>query len=159
MSLTSDGCALMEFKNGLTRRSLFKNWRTPDTSPCAWGGIDCTETGPVRRITLSAQAPMLESGISASLGKLKSLEELWLDKNSLSESIPLELGNLNSVKILSLSMNLLTGEIPSQLGNCSRLLELGHFRRTSLNPSAANSRSMNVQDLENINDFALELNS
>jgi Leucine-rich repeat (LRR) protein len=101
VGLTPDGLALIEF--------------------------NCTDSGRVRNISLSAQEPMLEGNISASLGKLEFLEGLMLDQNMLSGSIPPELGNLSRLRMLSLYMNSLTGEIPPELGNCSSLSYLALY--------------------------------
>ncbi|KAG0604296.1 hypothetical protein M758_10G160300 [Ceratodon purpureus] len=125
VALTPDGLALMEFRNGLTIISpLLETWNVSDVSPCSWGGITCTASGDVQSIILLSQVPMLEGNISASLGKLKSLEVLSLDGNLLSGSIPPELGNLSNLKNLSLSFQKLLGEVPLQLANCSSLVEL-----------------------------------
>lgn len=124
--LTPDGVALMEFKNGLTITSPeLHNWRASDTSPCSWGGITCDPTfAHVVKVNLSAQEPMLEGAISASLGKLTALEDLSLDHNLLSGTIPPELGNLTALTTLSLYSNNLTGDIPPDLGNCGSLTNL-----------------------------------
>jgi hypothetical protein len=122
VGLTPDGLALIEFKSALTAISpLLEDWNASDASPCSWGGINCTDSGSVRNISLSAQEPMLEGNISASLGKLEFLESLVLDQNTLSGSIPPELGNLSRLRMLSIHENSLTGEIPPELGNCSSL--------------------------------------
>jgi hypothetical protein len=113
VALTPDGLALIEFKNALTAISpLLEDWNASDASPCSWGGINCTDSGRVRNISLSAQEPMLEGNISASLGKLEFLEVLMLDQNSFSGSIPPELGNCSSLGYLSLFNNVLSGHIP-----------------------------------------------
>jgi Leucine-rich repeat (LRR) protein len=125
VALTPDGLALIEFKSSLTVISpLLEDWNASDASPCSWGGINCTDSGRVRNISLSAQEPMLEGNISASLGKLEFLEGLVLHQNMLSGSIPPELGNLSRLSMLSLYFNNLTGEIPPELGNCSNLVYL-----------------------------------
>jgi hypothetical protein len=122
VALTPDGLALIEFKSALTTISpLLEDWNASDASPCSWGGINCTDSGRVRNISLSAQEILLEGNISASLGKLEFLEGLMLDNNALSGSIPPELGNLSRLSMLSLGNNSLTGEIPPELGNCSSL--------------------------------------
>jgi hypothetical protein len=122
VGLTPDGLALIEFKSALTTISpLLEDWNASDASPCSWGGINCTDSGRVRNISLSAQEILLEGNISASLGKLEFLEGLMLDNNALSGSIPPELGNLSRLSMLSLGNNSLTGEIPPELGNCSSL--------------------------------------
>jgi Leucine-rich repeat (LRR) protein len=128
VGLAPDGLALIEFKSALTTISpLLEDWNASDASPCSWGGINCTDSGRVRNISLSAQEPMLEGNISASLGKLEFLEGLMLDQNMLSGSIPPELGNLSRLRMLSLYMNSLTGEIPPELGNCSSLSYLALY--------------------------------
>jgi hypothetical protein len=128
VALTPDGLALIEFKSALTAISpLLEDWNASDASPCSWGGINCTDSGRVRNISLSTQQPMLEGNISASLGKLEFLEGLMLDQNMLSGSIPPELGNLSRLSNLSLASNCLTGEIPPELGNCSSLLYLSLY--------------------------------
>lgn len=82
MSLTPDGLALLEFKNGLILKSpLLRNRSSLDASPCSWGGIIYTVSGHVWSIVLSLQTLMLEGNISDSLGKLVSLKELLLDHN------------------------------------------------------------------------------
>jgi len=55
------------------------------------------------------------------LGNLTKLENLYLDNNGLSGSIPPELGNLSKLKYLILYNNALTGTIPSTLGNLKSL--------------------------------------
>ena len=45
------------------------------------------------------------------------LENLWLDRNSLSEEIPSEIGKLTNLEGLYLNDNQLTGEIPSEICN------------------------------------------
>jgi hypothetical protein len=113
VGLAPDGLALIEFKSALTTISpLLEDWNASDASPCSWGGINCTDSGRVRNISLSAQEPMLEGNISASLGKLEFLEGLMLNQNMLSGSIPPELGNCSSLLYLSLTRNSLSGQIP-----------------------------------------------
>jgi hypothetical protein len=113
VALTPDGLALIEFKSALTAISpLLEDWNASDASPCSWGGINCTDSGRVRNISLSAQEPMLEGNISASVGELEFLEGLMLDQNMLSGSIPPELGNCSSLGYLSLFNNVLSGHIP-----------------------------------------------
>ena len=131
VALTPDGLALLEFKRALTAISpLLEDWNASDASPCSWGGINCTDSGRVRNISLSAQEPMLKGNISGSLGKLEFLEGLVLDQNMLSGSIPPELGNLSRLRMLSLSTNSLSGEIPPELGNCSSLGYLSLFNNS-----------------------------
>jgi Leucine-rich repeat (LRR) protein len=129
VALTPDGLALIEFKSALTAISpLLEDWNASDASPCSWGSINCTDSGRVRNISLSAQEPMLEGQHFWEPGKVVEpgnfLEGLMLDQNMLSGSIPLELGNLSRLRMLSLGSNNLSGEIPPELGNCSSLTYL-----------------------------------
>jgi Leucine-rich repeat (LRR) protein len=131
VALTPDGLALLEFKRALTAISpLLEDWNASDASPCSWGGINCTDSGRVCNISLSAQEPMLKGNISGSLGKLEFLEGLVLDQNMFSGSIPPELGNLSRLRMLSLYGNSLSGEIPPELGNCSSLGYLSLFNNS-----------------------------
>jgi hypothetical protein len=128
VALTPDGLALIEFKSGLAVISpLLEDWNASDASPCSWGGISCTDSGRVNNISLSAQEPMLEGNISASLGRLEFLEGLLLDQNTFSGSIPPELGNLSRLQMLSFDLNSLTGEIPPELSNCTSLAYLSVY--------------------------------
>ena len=52
---------------------------------------------------------------------IDQVNELNLDNNNLSGSIPAALGDLGSLRALSLSANLLTGSIPAELGSLSSL--------------------------------------
>ena len=83
--------ALIEFKSVLTAISpLLEDWNASDASPCSWGSINCTDSGRVRIISLSAQEPMLEGNISGSLGKLEFLEGLVLDQEASLRSLATE---------------------------------------------------------------------
>jgi hypothetical protein len=56
VALTPDGLALIEFKSALTAISpLLEDWNASDAAPCSWGGINCTDSGRVRNISLSTQ--------------------------------------------------------------------------------------------------------
>lgn len=121
--LTSDGLALLDFKKGLTGNlSAVQDWKASDASPCNWTNIVCTKQGYVSNINLVNQS--LSGKLSASLGKLQSLQELHLSNNSLYGSIPRELGNCTALTILDLGSNLLTGTIPLELGNFTNLTEI-----------------------------------
>lgn len=122
-ALTSDGLALLDFKKGLTGNlSAVQDWNASDTSPCNWTNIVCTKQGYVSMIKLEGQS--LSGKLSASLGKLQSLQELQLSQNSLYGSIPRELGNCTALTLLHLASNFFTGTIPLELGNLTKLIEI-----------------------------------
>ena len=126
-ALTSDGLALLDFKKGLTGNlSAVQDWNAADTSPCNWTNIVCTKQGYVSVINLEYQS--LSGKLSASLGKLQSLQELYLSNNNLYGSIPRELGNCTALTLLHLAWNLFTGTIPLEIGNLTKLTEIdfGH---------------------------------
>lgn len=113
-ALTSDGLALLDFKNGLTGNlSAVQDWNASDTSPCNWTNIVCTKQGYVSVINLEYQS--LSGKLSASLGKLQSLQELHLSNNNLYGSIPLEIGNLTKLTEIDFGTNSLNGEVPQKI--------------------------------------------
>ncbi|KAJ0928758.1 putative protein kinase RLK-Pelle-LRR-XII-1 family [Helianthus annuus] len=66
--------------------------------------------------------------IPESIGKLRNLEELYLDFNAFSKIIPPSIGNLSFLTELYLGANNLEGTIPSTLSSCKKLLLLSLFR-------------------------------
>uniref|UniRef100_K3ZPT6 Leucine-rich repeat-containing N-terminal plant-type domain-containing protein n=3 Tax=Setaria TaxID=4554 RepID=K3ZPT6_SETIT len=69
----------------------------------------------------------LTGSIPSSLGNLKSLMNLELQKNALSGAIPASLGNIKTLQFLRLNGNMLTGKLPQEIlslvavGNLSEL--------------------------------------
>lgn len=125
-AVTPDGEALLEFKRGIANAdgaaSVLRDWNELDATPCNWSRITCTANFLVRTINLTSQG--FEGEISPSLGRLQSLEELYLSANGFHGSIPRELGNCTSLRILYLNDNLLSGTIPAELGNLPVLGDL-----------------------------------
>lgn len=148
VALTPDGEALLEIKKDLNdSRSLLRDWKLTDASPCNWTGIICH---PQDDRVIAINLPYMQFGgiISPSFGKLSRLQRLALHQNSLhgfipkeiaeckelkamylranylQGSIPPELGNLTFLTILDLSSNSLKGAIPPSLGGLTRLLHL-----------------------------------
>ena len=66
----------------------------------------------------------LTGPLPKAIGKLKSLELLWLHENKLTGIIPQELGDLQSLKELKLQWNNMEGEIPTSLSNLKGFLYL-----------------------------------
>ncbi|GLJ15119.1 hypothetical protein SUGI_0247210 [Cryptomeria japonica] len=63
-----------------------------------------------------------------SLKRIKKLERLYLQGNSLEGSIPIDFGQLKHLGLLDMSNNMLSGEIPGSLGDCKNLelFDLSH---------------------------------
>jgi len=136
-SLSSDGLALLEFKNGLKTSPpgnfSLQTWNASDTTPCkSWEGVLCTSDGRVSSLDLFGFG--LEGPISSSLGELQQLQQLNLSMNSFSGSIPPELGNCSKLITLDLSSNTLSGTIPPALGKLQALEQL-YLSRNSLSGS------------------------
>ena len=75
--------------------------------------------------------------IPSDLGRLRKLESLYLNANSLSGEIPSELGQLESLKTMQFFENRLTGGIPNEFGQLSHLtfLSIGANDLTGTIPS------------------------
>ena len=97
------------------------NWVT-DAPLSEWYGVEIGPSGRV--VVLEMYGNGLTGPLPPELGKLTSLESLYLPRNALTGAIPLELGNLASLRTLDLSVNALTGQIPSELGRLIHLREL-----------------------------------
>ncbi len=146
--LSTDGLALLDFKNGLTFNNILESWNASDVSPCNWEGVVCSGSDGLVTSLLLFNAGLYGS-ISPSLGKLQGLKHLnlsqqlnlfgdiplelgncsdlttlALENNWLSGSIPITLGKLQALKYLNLSANFLTGEIPVELASCTKLTTL-----------------------------------
>ena len=94
------------------------NWLT-DAPLGEWHGVTVDDSGRIVRLELSGNN--LKGPIPSELGKLSTLELLFLRWNNLTGEIPPELGNLTSLRQLRLSSNDLVGAIPPELGNLSDL--------------------------------------
>ncbi|XP_047978270.1 receptor-like protein EIX2 [Salvia hispanica] len=74
---------------------------------------------------LNLQFNQLSGPLLDQLGEFKSLERLFLNKNSFSGMIPRNLGKLSSsLQVLGLSRNNLTGDLPDSLGQLCNLERL-----------------------------------
>ncbi len=121
--LSTDGLALLDFKNGLISKNILESWNASDVSPCNWEGVVCSGSDGLVISLLLFNAGLYGS-ISPSLGKLQALKCLNLSANSLTEEIPVELASISSLETLDLSSNNLTGLIPPELGNLINLVHL-----------------------------------
>ena len=98
-----------------------ENWCS-DKPLKEWYGIKTSNSGLVQTIDLRDN--QLSGIIPESIGKLKSLKQLYLHVNQLSGSIPESIGNLENLNELCLGSNQLSGNIPDTIGNLKNLTNL-----------------------------------
>ncbi|XP_024195836.1 receptor kinase-like protein Xa21 [Rosa chinensis] len=103
---------------------------------------NCTEL-----VILSLSQNKFVGKIPVDIGNFKNLEELYLDFNGLTGTIPPTIGNLSSLKSLGLTQNNVKGSIPRDLGRLSRLVKF-LIRRNGLSgpvpPEIFNISSLQV---------------
>ncbi|XP_042501897.1 probable LRR receptor-like serine/threonine-protein kinase At1g67720 [Macadamia integrifolia] len=102
------------------------DWIHEEGDPCIptqWEWVICSSSTPPRITKLALSEKHLKGEIPDKLKHLDGLTELWLDGNSLTESIP-DISNLQNLTIVHLENNRLTGPIPSYLGDLPSLREL-----------------------------------
>lgn len=94
----------------------------------------------------------LTGPIPPGLGRLRSLQSIFLHGNRLTGGIPPELSELTNLTILNLDSNRLTGPIPPELGDLRGLKELragDNFLSGEVPPGLWRITGLEVLDLEN----------
>ncbi|KAF2615942.1 hypothetical protein F2Q70_00007803 [Brassica cretica] len=76
---------------------------------------------------LALQNNFISGSIPHDIGNLKGLQTFWLSENILKGSIPATFGKLLGLVELSVYSNMMSGEIPYSLGNITRLEKLYLF--------------------------------
>ncbi|KAL0384207.1 UNVERIFIED_CONTAM: protein disulfide-isomerase SCO2 [Sesamum radiatum] len=114
-TITRDVVAIEQFRKVLT--NVPEDW-TGD--PClpkenSWTGVSCSDTAPVRILSLNLTGFGLSGSLPQSISKLTALKDLLLGDNKLSGNIP-DLSSLKSLEILHLENNQFEGLVPSSLG-------------------------------------------
>ncbi len=118
----TDSLALVTLYNTTNGTDWTNKWLLDDPMT-TWYGITLNEYGCVTQIDLHDNE--LNGTIPPEIGRLASLQRLYLQSNQLTGAIPTELGNLLNLNQLWLFSNQLTGEIPSEIGNLGSLTRLG----------------------------------
>lgn len=100
-----------------------------------WFGVSVDGSGHV--VGLRLPDNQLSGSLPPELGKLGSLDFLYLHGNQVSGPIPPELGDLVALRILSLFGNELSGSLPAALGDLGSVTDLflGYNRLTGPIPS------------------------
>ena len=132
--------SLMKIKKDLGNPYYLTNWQT-NTDCCEWYSLHCDErTNRVYSLSLSnadlsGQIPSSVAGlpyllsltirknanitgtIPSSILKLKRLNMLWMDYNSLSGPIPNFIGQITTLDYINLAYNQFSGSVPASLSN------------------------------------------
>jgi len=103
---------------------------------------------------LSLYGNELYGGFPTSLGRLFSLNKLWIDVNDITGSLPSEIGLLRNVDDIQLYGNQLSGTLPSELGELTRLK-----RFWASDMLLSGSIPTEFGQLTNLSDLYLESNS
>ncbi|KAK4401649.1 Calmodulin-like protein 30 [Sesamum angolense] len=146
-TITRDVVAIEQFRKVLTNQP--EDW-TGD--PClprenSWTGVSCSDTAPVRILSLNLTGFGLSGSLPQSISKLTALKDLLLGDNKLSGNIP-DLSSLKSLETLHLENNQFEGSVPSSLGELPHLREV-YLQNNKLNgsipDSLKNKPSVNVK--------------
>ena len=79
--------------------------------------VNCTNLKAIRLFNMGLRGELPNSIVNLST----TMDELYLNENQISGSIPREIGKLVNLVILSLAYNKLTGNIPESVGELSKL--------------------------------------
>ncbi|KAI9073060.1 hypothetical protein K1719_044980 [Acacia pycnantha] len=123
-TLSLDGLTLLSLLKNWTSMppSLDSSWKSSDSTPCSWPGIQCDLYKNVVFINLTAS--QIFGQLGPEIGQLTHLQKLLLASNGFSGTIPPELGNCSMLDYIDLSENHLSGNIPPEIGNCKSLKSL-----------------------------------
>ncbi|XP_047943993.1 receptor-like protein 34 [Salvia hispanica] len=125
--LENEKTLLLELKNQLVFDSSYSTylvqWNQKEDC-CSWKGVECDDTGHVISLQLNNEGISGGLNESSSLFRLNFLEELSLQLNSFSGSLPHNISNLARLSTLDLSFCNFSGAIPSTLSNLTQLVHL-----------------------------------
>lgn len=102
------------------------DWAQEGGDPClpvSWSWLSCNPDPQPKIVVVRLSDKNLTGAIPTELTKLSGLQELWLDGNSLSGSIP-DFSGCPDLRIIHLENNQLTGGVPSSLAKLPNLKEL-----------------------------------
>ncbi|GAB4856734.1 hypothetical protein Ancab_014648 [Ancistrocladus abbreviatus] len=119
---SSDGAVVAS----LVSHYLPADWAQEGGDPClpvSWSWLGCNSDPQPLIISVHLSRKNLTGNIPQELTKLSGLEELWLDGNLLTGSIP-DFSGCPNLRIIHLENNQLTGHVPSALTHLQNLKEL-----------------------------------
>ncbi len=128
-----DSLALVEFFMETEGETWTKNKWDLSAPMNAWEGVRLNGAGRVDSLALASGVISRKGPIPACLGKLSALEQLTLNNNNFTGTLPQALGDLVLLRRLSISSNAgITGNIPSWVGNLTALERLSFSGMTGL---------------------------
>ncbi|XP_076921368.1 putative LRR receptor-like serine/threonine-protein kinase At1g67720 [Bidens hawaiensis] len=102
------------------------DWAQEGGDPCLpapWSWLQCNSDPQPKIISVKLSNKNISGNIPSELAKLSSLEELWIDGNAFTGSIP-DFSGCPNLKIIHLENNQLTGGLPSSLADLPNLHKL-----------------------------------
>ncbi|ESQ33683.1 hypothetical protein EUTSA_v10007149mg [Eutrema salsugineum] len=152
-AISSDGEALLSFRNAVSRSDSFiHQWRPEDPDPCKWNGVTC-DAKTKRVITLNLTYHKINGLLPPELGNLDHLRLLMLHNNGLYGPIPTTLRNCTALEGIYLQSNYLSGPIPAEMGDLPSLQKLD----VSSN-SLSGSIPASLAQLKKLSDFNVSNN-
>ncbi|KAJ7555362.1 hypothetical protein O6H91_05G033700 [Diphasiastrum complanatum] len=107
----------------IAAKSPFAVWANESGDPCVpvpWDWVSCSTTSPPRVTGIYLSNKNLTGVIPATISQMTGLQNLWLDNNFLTGSIP-DLSQLSNLKSLHLQNNDLGGSVPDMLAGLNNL--------------------------------------
>ncbi|KAL8499032.1 hypothetical protein ACS0TY_022117 [Phlomoides rotata] len=101
-------------------------------------------------VEFAIQKNQISGEIPVSIGKLKSLQRLYLGVNHLNGVIPQEIGNLQNLVLLSIEKNEISGALPLNISNMTSLQILSLWRN-----KLSGKLSRDIGNLTMLNDLEL----
>ncbi|XP_065874435.1 probable LRR receptor-like serine/threonine-protein kinase At1g67720 isoform X3 [Euphorbia lathyris] len=120
---SDDVIALNAFNSMAVASSLINNEGGDPCVPAQWEWVNCTSTTTPRITKIALSGKNLNGNIPPETNSMDKLEELWLDGNFLTGSLP-DISNLVNLKIVHLENNNLSGSLPKYMGSLRNLREL-----------------------------------
>nr|AMM42869.1 LRR-RLK [Vernicia fordii] len=119
---SQDVTVLDAFQSMLAASSLTNEGGDPCV-PAQWDWVNCSSNAPPRITKIALSGKNLKGEIPPEINNMEALEELWLDGNFLTGSLP-DISNLVNLKIVHMEKNKLSGSLPKYLGSLPNLREL-----------------------------------
>jgi len=123
MSTAANLLNILQGDSGTAFAALKNGWDL-DTNVCNWDGVICNSSDEV--VTLNLAKSDLEGTIPSSLGKIKSLRDLFLGSNLFTGTVPKNVAALPNLVNIDLSFNKLGGSIPVMQSSSLEIMSFGH---------------------------------
>nr|GMC96206.1 MDIS1-interacting receptor like kinase 2-like [Ipomoea batatas] len=132
LQIANEMASLLTWKSSLDLKAqkVLSSW-VAGGSHCNWTGIDCNVGGIITTLNLTncglqaLRENQFYGFIPKELGKLKSLQGLWLSYNNLTGKIPSEFNNITHLKDVQAAHNHLSGSLPENMCLGLSLVKIG----------------------------------